>query len=45
MAISLDHLIVRVNDLGASLRFYTEILGLRFEGRTGPSGCYGSVQT
>jgi len=38
MAISLDHLIVRVNDLGASLQFYTEILGLRFEGRDGPFG-------
>ena len=38
MAIALDHLIVRVNDLGASVQFYTEILGLRLEGSDGPFG-------
>jgi catechol 2,3-dioxygenase-like lactoylglutathione lyase family enzyme len=38
MAISLDHLIIRVNDLDASVHFYTEILGLRFEGSDGPFG-------
>lgn len=38
MAVSLDHLIIRVNDMDASVRFYTEILGLRFEGVDGPFG-------
>jgi catechol 2,3-dioxygenase-like lactoylglutathione lyase family enzyme len=32
MAVSLDHLIIRVNDIDESVRFHTEILGLRFEG-------------
>jgi len=38
MTLRLDHLIIRVNDLDASVRFYTEILGLRFEGSDGPFG-------
>jgi len=33
---TLDHLILSVNDVGASLRFYTEVIGLEYEGQTGP---------
>jgi len=36
MAVQLDHLIIRVNDMEASVRFYSEILGLSFEGSDGP---------
>jgi len=36
MALHLDHLIIRVNDMDASVRFYTEVLGLRSEGSEGP---------
>jgi catechol 2,3-dioxygenase-like lactoylglutathione lyase family enzyme len=36
MAMVLDHLILRVNDVEESSRFYTEILGLTHEGRTEP---------
>lgn len=33
---TLDHLILKVNDLDASLRFYTQVLGFADEGRDGP---------
>lgn len=33
---TLDHLILKVNDLYASLRFYTEVLGFSDAGRDGP---------
>lgn len=33
---SLDHLILKVNDLAASIAFYTEVLGFPIEGRDGP---------
>ncbi|RTL22318.1 MAG: VOC family protein [Burkholderiales bacterium] len=33
---TLDHLILKVNDLDASLRFYTEVLGFSDAGRDGP---------
>jgi catechol 2,3-dioxygenase-like lactoylglutathione lyase family enzyme len=33
---TLDHLILKVNDLSASLRFYTEVLGFTSEGSDGP---------
>lgn len=33
---SLDHLIVKVNDLAASVAFYTEVMGFHAEGRDGP---------
>jgi catechol 2,3-dioxygenase-like lactoylglutathione lyase family enzyme len=36
MAIELDHLILSVNDLDASVAFYSTILGLTFEGQSGP---------
>lgn len=36
MAIQLDHLILRVADLRASVAFYTEILGLTHEGERPP---------
>ncbi len=36
MAISLDHLILRVNAREESVRFYTEILGLSYEGEREP---------
>ena len=36
MAIQLDHLILRVGDLPASIEFYTRILGLRHEGERPP---------
>ncbi len=32
----LDHLILKVNDVAKSLRFYTEVLGLSFEGEDPP---------
>ncbi len=32
----LDHLILRVNDRDASVRFYTEVLGLDYEGERDP---------
>jgi catechol 2,3-dioxygenase-like lactoylglutathione lyase family enzyme len=32
----LDHMIVAVNDLEDSIRFYTEVLGLAYEGRQDP---------
>jgi catechol 2,3-dioxygenase-like lactoylglutathione lyase family enzyme len=32
----LDHLILQVNELGESQRFYTDVLGLRYEGEDGP---------
>jgi catechol 2,3-dioxygenase-like lactoylglutathione lyase family enzyme len=32
----LEHLILRVNDLDASVRFFTEILGLDRDGESGP---------
>lgn len=36
MAMALDHLILPVNDLEASLRFYTEVLGLTYMGEREP---------
>lgn len=33
---TLDHLILKVNDLEASLRFYVEVMGFSHEGRDGP---------
>ena len=33
---TLDHLILKVNDLAASLRFYTEVMGFADAGRDGP---------
>ncbi len=36
IAITLDHLILRVNDVQESVAFYTEVLGLRDEGRQEP---------
>ena len=36
MSISLDHLILPVNDAAESVRFYTEFLGLSDEGTDGP---------
>lgn len=36
MAIQLDHLILRVNDLDASIAFYSGILGLTHEGERSP---------
>ena len=36
MSIALDHLILKINDAEASVRFYTEILGFGDEGRDGP---------
>jgi len=33
---SLDHLILKVNDLDASIAFYTQVLGFALEGRDGP---------
>jgi catechol 2,3-dioxygenase-like lactoylglutathione lyase family enzyme len=33
---SLDHIILKVNDLKASISFYTEVMGFSFEGRDGP---------
>ncbi len=32
----LDHIIVAVNDLESSIRFYTEVLGLSYEGKQDP---------
>ena len=34
--VTLDHLIVRVNDRDASVRFYTEVMGFGDEGADGP---------
>ena len=36
MATSLDHLIVPVNDRDASVTFYTEVLGLSYDGEMDP---------
>ncbi len=36
MPIALDHLILRVKDREASLRFYTEVLGLAYDGEREP---------
>jgi catechol 2,3-dioxygenase-like lactoylglutathione lyase family enzyme len=36
MTIELDHLILAVSDLDASVRFYTAVLGLEHEGQDGP---------
>jgi catechol 2,3-dioxygenase-like lactoylglutathione lyase family enzyme len=36
VTIELDHLILPVNDLDASVRFYAEVLGLQHEGQDGP---------
>jgi catechol 2,3-dioxygenase-like lactoylglutathione lyase family enzyme len=36
MALTLDHLILRVNAREESVRFYTEILGLAYEGEREP---------
>jgi catechol 2,3-dioxygenase-like lactoylglutathione lyase family enzyme len=36
MAVTLDHLIVKVNDSEASVRFYTEVMGFGDEGEDGP---------
>lgn len=33
---TLDHIILRVNDLDASIAFYTQILGFALEGTNGP---------
>ncbi|HET6268134.1 MAG TPA: VOC family protein [Acidobacteriota bacterium] len=33
---TLDHLILKVNDLNASILFYTKILGFNYEGVDGP---------
>jgi catechol 2,3-dioxygenase-like lactoylglutathione lyase family enzyme len=33
---TLDHLILKVNDLAASVKFYTEVLGFVVEGTDGP---------
>jgi catechol 2,3-dioxygenase-like lactoylglutathione lyase family enzyme len=33
---SIDHIIVKVNDLQASVAFYTEVLGFQNEGTDGP---------
>lgn len=33
---TLDHLIMKVNDMRTSVRFYTEILGFEAEGKDGP---------
>lgn len=32
----LDHIILKVNDLDASIEFYTRIMGFRLEGQDGP---------
>ena len=34
--VTLDHLILRVNDRDASVRFYTEVMGFGHEGEDGP---------
>jgi len=36
MSVELDHLILRVKDADASVAFYSEVLGLRYEGRREP---------
>ena len=33
---ALDHIILKVNDLAASIKFYTEVLGFSAEGTDGP---------
>jgi catechol 2,3-dioxygenase-like lactoylglutathione lyase family enzyme len=33
---TLDHIILKVNDLAASVKFYTEVLGFTAEGTEGP---------
>jgi catechol 2,3-dioxygenase-like lactoylglutathione lyase family enzyme len=36
MTLTLDHMILAVNDLAASIRFYTEVMGLEHEGEREP---------
>jgi catechol 2,3-dioxygenase-like lactoylglutathione lyase family enzyme len=36
MQMELDHLILTVNDLDASVQFFTDVLGLGYEGTTDP---------
>jgi catechol 2,3-dioxygenase-like lactoylglutathione lyase family enzyme len=36
MVVTLDHLILKVNDREASVRFYTEVMGFGDEGEDGP---------
>jgi catechol 2,3-dioxygenase-like lactoylglutathione lyase family enzyme len=36
MGVELDHIILAVNDRDASLRFYTEIVGLSYDGERDP---------
>jgi predicted enzyme related to lactoylglutathione lyase len=33
---TLDHIILKVNDLNASVAFYTEVIGFALEGTDGP---------
>ncbi|QRN53675.1 VOC family protein [Dyella caseinilytica] len=33
---TIDHIIVKVNDLEASVAFYTQIMGFKLEGKDGP---------
>ena len=36
MSVQLDHLILPVNDRGASIAFYTDIIGLTYDGESDP---------
>jgi catechol 2,3-dioxygenase-like lactoylglutathione lyase family enzyme len=36
MAVTLDHLILSVNDIGSSIDFYTKLLGFDYEGDRDP---------